>query len=134
MAEEGSPQTAREAVGVFHDASAFQDALDALTSAGFDRADLSLLASDKAIEDKLGTAYRRLGDLEASTAGCSTQGMCPAPRISSNRLPGISAAVSRTRSGGVAPSSSPQTARQGSVSRPVDSRRSVSRIAAQVPA
>jgi hypothetical protein len=64
MAEEGSPQTAREAVGVFHDSSAFQDALDALTSAGFDRADLSLLASDKAIEDKLGTAYRRLGDLE----------------------------------------------------------------------
>ena len=63
MAEK-SAATAREAVGVFHEVGPFQDALDELTSAGFDRADLSLLASNKTVEEKLGHAYRKVADLE----------------------------------------------------------------------
>ncbi len=56
--------TTREAVGVFDDLPAFKDAVDELTSAGFDRADLSLLASQATVEDKLGQSYHRVGELE----------------------------------------------------------------------
>jgi hypothetical protein len=63
-----SAETAREAVGVFHDREAFQDALDDLTSSGFDRAALSLLASQKTVEQKLGHAYHRVGELEGDLA------------------------------------------------------------------
>jgi len=61
---ETSAQTAREAVGVFHDLERFKDAVDELTSTGFDRADLSLLASQQTVEEKLGHAYRKVGELE----------------------------------------------------------------------
>lgn len=54
----------REAVGVFHDADAFQTAVEDLMSVGFDRADLSLLASDQAVEEKLGHAYQKVQELE----------------------------------------------------------------------
>ena len=63
-----SAGTAREAVGVFHEIAAFQDALDELTSSGFDRAALSLLASQDTVEQKLGHAYRRVGELEGDAA------------------------------------------------------------------
>jgi hypothetical protein len=61
-----SARTTREAVGVFHDREAFQDALDELTSSGFDRAALSLLASQETVEQKLGHAYHRVGELEGN--------------------------------------------------------------------
>jgi hypothetical protein len=61
---EGSGRTIREAVGVFHDKSDFQDAIEELLRAGFDRAELSLLASEEAVESKLGDAYRRVQELE----------------------------------------------------------------------
>ena len=53
------PTTAalREAVGVFHDADALRSAADALMLNGFDRADLSVLASETAVRDKLHKAY-----------------------------------------------------------------------------
>lgn len=54
----------REAVGVFHDLPSFRDAVDDLLNAGFDRSDLSLLASTEAVEDKLGHAYRKIQELE----------------------------------------------------------------------
>jgi hypothetical protein len=54
----------REAVGVFHDRESFQGAVEDLMSAGFDRSELSLLAGERAIEDKLGHAYRRVQELE----------------------------------------------------------------------
>jgi hypothetical protein len=54
----------REAVGVFDTAERLQDAIDELLSAGFDRAELSLLASERAVEEKLGHAYRRVEALE----------------------------------------------------------------------
>ncbi|HEX6113283.1 MAG TPA: hypothetical protein VFZ10_13330 [Geminicoccaceae bacterium] len=62
MTEAG--QTIREAVGVFHDREAFQNAVEDLMSAGFDRSELSLLAGERTIEEKLGHAYRRVQELE----------------------------------------------------------------------
>jgi hypothetical protein len=63
MADAGQ-QTIREAVGVFHGRDSFQNAVEDLMSAGFDRAELSLLAGEHAVEDKLGHAYRRVQELE----------------------------------------------------------------------
>jgi hypothetical protein len=54
----------REAVGVFHDRDAFQNAVEDLLSAGFDRSELSLLASEEAVEQKLGHAYKKVQELE----------------------------------------------------------------------
>jgi hypothetical protein len=67
MAEK-SAATTREAVGVFHELRPFQDALDELTSSGFDRAALSLLASEATVEQKLGHAYHRVGELQGDAA------------------------------------------------------------------
>ena len=53
----------REAVAIFHSAEEFQDAIDELLSSGFHRAELSLLASEAAIRDKLGHRYRRISEL-----------------------------------------------------------------------
>jgi hypothetical protein len=63
-----SAATAREAVGVFQEVGPFQDALDELTSSGFDRADLSLLASEGTVKEKLGHVYHRVGELEGDVA------------------------------------------------------------------
>jgi hypothetical protein len=54
----------REVVGVFHDERALEAAIDDLLGSGFDRADISLLASERAVEEKLGHAYERVEDLE----------------------------------------------------------------------
>ncbi len=55
--------TLREAVGIFHDSQALKSAADALMLNGFDRADLSILASESAVEEKLHSAYTAV-DLE----------------------------------------------------------------------
>ena len=68
MAEDSSAQGAREAVAVFHQLAPYQAAIDELFSAGFDRADLSLLASQKAVEEKLGHAYTRVSEVENNEA------------------------------------------------------------------
>ncbi|MDX5360159.1 MAG: general stress protein [Alphaproteobacteria bacterium] len=60
----GHGETSKEAVGVFNDAETLQAAIDDLLSAGFDRAELSLLASESAVEQKLGHVYDRVEDLE----------------------------------------------------------------------
>lgn len=57
-------QTVREVVGVFHEQGSLQGAIDDLLGSGFDRAEVSLLASDEAIERKLGHAYARVQELE----------------------------------------------------------------------
>jgi hypothetical protein len=54
----------REAVAVFDGADTLADAVQALLEAGFDRAELSLLAGERSIEGKLGHAYRRTAELE----------------------------------------------------------------------
>src|SRR3546814_7279051 len=54
----------REAVGVFQSEHALQLAADELHISGFDRADLSLLADARTVEQKLGHAYRCMTEIE----------------------------------------------------------------------
>lgn len=62
LGEEG--QTVREAVGVFDEPAALQEAIDELMSSGFDRAKLSLLAGEQTIDEKLGHHYEKVTALE----------------------------------------------------------------------
>ncbi len=57
-------ETVREAVGVFHDEQSLRAAVDELLIHGFDRADLSLLASHHAVEEKLGHVYEKVAEIE----------------------------------------------------------------------
>lgn len=63
MSTEPDGGAVREAVGIFHDAQSFQNAVDELLSSGFHRAELSLLASEDAVEEKLGHRYQRVDAL-----------------------------------------------------------------------
>jgi hypothetical protein len=58
----------REAVGLFHDEASLEEAADALMVAGFDRADLSLLAASETVERRLGHLYRKVNELEDDPA------------------------------------------------------------------
>jgi hypothetical protein len=60
MMPERKPETIREAVGIFRGATDLQDAIDELLSCGFHRAELSLLASKNAVEQKLGRHYEKI--------------------------------------------------------------------------
>jgi len=64
MQQEEYNKTWTEAVAVFHDAYAFQAAIDELLMKGFDHAELSVLASERAVRDKLGHDYTSTTDLE----------------------------------------------------------------------
>ncbi len=55
--------THREAVGVFSSPETLQDAIDELLSSGFHRAELSLLASEQAVEAKLRHRYEQVDEL-----------------------------------------------------------------------
>ncbi|MGH1482730.1 MAG: hypothetical protein ACRBM6_29145 [Geminicoccales bacterium] len=55
-----------EAVAVFHDAAKLDTAVEALKKAGFKSDALSLLASEHAVEKKLGHRYERVEELEDS--------------------------------------------------------------------
>ena len=55
--------TVVEAVAVFHDEAAMWRAIDALQTHGTDRAAISLMASEHAIEAKLGHRYERLEEI-----------------------------------------------------------------------
>ncbi|WP_339859806.1 hypothetical protein [Thalassospira alkalitolerans] len=63
MSQSIDPQ-AREAVAVFDTAESLQTAIDELESSGFNRAELSLLASEPAIDEKLDHIYSKTTDLE----------------------------------------------------------------------
>ena len=52
-----------EVVAVFHTAESLESAVDELLSSGFDRAEISLLASERAVEAKLGHRYQRTSEL-----------------------------------------------------------------------
>lgn len=54
----------REAVGVFGDIASLRSAADTLMVSGFDRADLSVLASPRNVEDGLGHSYISVSELE----------------------------------------------------------------------
>jgi hypothetical protein len=64
MPGEQEARTIREAVGVFDNPEMLQEAIDDLLSSGFDRAELSLLAGEKAVDEKLGHKYRKIAELE----------------------------------------------------------------------
>lgn len=65
MQEHDYTTTSTEAVAVFHDVANFQAAVDDLLNHGhFDHADLSVLASERAVLDKLGRPYVSTRDLE----------------------------------------------------------------------
>jgi hypothetical protein len=56
--------TVREAVGVFRDPKDLQETIDELQSHGVMRHEISVLAGEEAIRDKLGHSYRRVENAE----------------------------------------------------------------------
>lgn len=54
----------REAVGVFDDQGSLDDAVYALQTRGFDRAAFSVLASERAVAQKLGHRYQAVREVE----------------------------------------------------------------------
>ena len=64
MSDNQQPRVIREAVGVFNGSEDFQDAIDELLSSGFHRADLSLLASEHVVKEKLGHRYDKVDALQ----------------------------------------------------------------------
>lgn len=63
MATEFETVSTCEVVGVFHTPEDLESAIDELLSSGFDRAELSLLASETAVAEKLGGYYREASEL-----------------------------------------------------------------------
>ncbi|MEW5703511.1 MAG: hypothetical protein AB1781_02850 [Pseudomonadota bacterium] len=59
-----STATVREAVGIFHSAEDLESAVDEFRINGFDRSELSLLANDKIVQEKLGHVYTRVEQAE----------------------------------------------------------------------
>ena len=57
-----------EAVAVFHDVADLDKSVEALIEAGFDKDDVSLLASGAAVEEKLGHRYERVEEMEDDPA------------------------------------------------------------------
>jgi hypothetical protein len=68
MATNDEKQRVREVVGVFTDPESLQDAIDDLMTSGFDRAEISLLASEEAVVEKLGHKYKKVKELEDDPA------------------------------------------------------------------
>jgi len=66
MPSEQERDVLREAVGVFDTADSLQEAIDDLMISGFNRAELSLLAAEDAVEEKLGHKYQKIAQLEDS--------------------------------------------------------------------
>jgi hypothetical protein len=62
MPTEQETRSVPEALGIFHSPEELQSAIDELLSSGFDRSELSLLASEVAVEE-LGNRYRKVRDL-----------------------------------------------------------------------
>ena len=58
----------REVVGVFSDADTLQEAIDELTTSGFGEAEITLLAAERAVVEKLGHKYKKIEDLEDDPA------------------------------------------------------------------
>jgi hypothetical protein len=63
MLAEQEVLTVREAVGIFDRADDMQAAIDELLTSGFHRSELSLLASEQAVDQKLGHQYEKVAAL-----------------------------------------------------------------------
>lgn len=59
MKTSGNHQSVREAVGIFLDPTHLKKAMEALVASGFERDQLGLLASEHAVQQKLGDLYAR---------------------------------------------------------------------------
>jgi hypothetical protein len=68
MTTKRKARTIREAVGVFNRPEELQAAIDELLQSGFHRAELSLLASEQVVEEKLGHHYRKVSSLADNPA------------------------------------------------------------------
>jgi hypothetical protein len=64
MPEAAYSSVMTEAVAVFHDVDSFQAAIDDLLSAGFDHADINVLAHEETIAAKLGSTYKSTAEFE----------------------------------------------------------------------
>lgn len=58
----------REAVAYFDASKELEEAIDELLSSGFDRAEISLLATEKTVEEQLGHQYHKVAELEDDPA------------------------------------------------------------------
>lgn len=67
----------REAVAVFHNAKAMQAAVDDLLTSGFNHADLSVLASEKALASRPDLSWRRSEDLADEPQAASASYVSP---------------------------------------------------------
>jgi hypothetical protein len=63
MTSESAPAGVCEVVGVFHTSDDLEAAIDELLSSGFDRAEISLLASEEAVARKLGGRFRSAAEI-----------------------------------------------------------------------
>ena len=63
MATQSKLESVCEVIGVFHTPDDLESAIDELLSSGFDRAELSLLASEAAVAEKLGDYYLTASDM-----------------------------------------------------------------------
>jgi hypothetical protein len=71
------PEPLREAVGVFTSENNLQAAIDELLSSGFHRAELSLLAGEDAVNEKLGDSFARSSTLADNSAAPRTAYVSP---------------------------------------------------------
>ena len=63
MTNEPAPVPVCEVVGVFHTSNDLEAAVDELLSSGFDRAELSLLASEDAVAEELSGQFRSVAEI-----------------------------------------------------------------------
>lgn len=63
MVTQSKLESVCEVVGVFHSPEDLESAIDELLSSGFDRAELSLLASEDAVAEKLGGCFHPASEL-----------------------------------------------------------------------
>jgi len=68
----GDRKTTREAVGIFMDAEHLNNAIGELLAAGFERDELGLLASEHAVQQKLGDVYTRIAEIQDSPHASET--------------------------------------------------------------
>jgi hypothetical protein len=64
MSLDNDSSNVEEIAIIFHDAESLESAIEELESSGFDRAAISLLASEEAVIEKLGHVYSRIEELE----------------------------------------------------------------------
>ncbi len=68
MTTTGNNIPIREAVAYFDTGKDLEEAIDELLSSGFNRAEISLLATESAVEEELGHRYRKVSELEDDPA------------------------------------------------------------------